>query len=325
MIIPPLQEIKNLLQQSTDLVLCCHLDPDGDALGSLLGLGLALRNHGWQVQLVSPDGVPMSYQFLPGAQEVANTFTAQTKQIAIILDCGDLDRLGSVTHEISKVPRTINIDHHPTNTEFGTINWINPAASATAEMVFFLLRGLSIPLTSDIATCLYTGIHTDTGGFQYENTTAQVHKVAEQLLQNGVKPWEIADRIYHSKSLAQLQLIQKALERLQVTSDGRIAWISLPYDSFYCYDDEDTGGLINYPRMLASAEVAVLLREDGSERVRVGLRSRRLVDVGLVAKRLGGGGHARAAGCVLSGSLACAENKVLTAIRQALRKELNHV
>ncbi|HHT71019.1 MAG TPA: bifunctional oligoribonuclease/PAP phosphatase NrnA [Firmicutes bacterium] len=325
MVIPQFQEIRTVLRQSPELVLCCHFDPDGDALGSLLGLGLALRNKGWQVQLVSPDGIPSMYNFLPGAEDVSTTITAfSNRAVAIVLDCGDLERLGPLASEVATAKQIINIDHHPTNTEFGTINWVEPRAAATAEMVFSLLWELSIPVDLDIATCLYTGIHTDTGGFRYQNTTADVHKVAETLLRIGVKPWEIADKVYDRKSLSQLRLLQQALERLQVSSSGLIAWVSLPYDRFGCYTDEDIGGLINYPRMVASAEVAVLLRENDDRQVRVGFRSRHLVDVGLLAKRLGGGGHSRAAGCILSGSLTQVETQVLAAVEKELQEARNH-
>jgi len=323
MIIPHLQEIKSALNQSPNLLLFCHVDPDGDALGSLLGLGLALKDHGWQVQLISPDGVPANYQFLPGTEYVTTSFTTEGQATAIILDCGDLDRLGTITDKVSSLHSIINIDHHSTNTKFGAINWVEPKASATAEMIFFLLKKLAIPLTVKTATCLYTGIHTDTGGFRYENTTARVHQVAEQLLKIGVKPWKIADEIYDRKSVAQLQLLQKALQRLSVSTDGQIAWISLPYDIVQYYTDEDLSGIINYPRMVASAEVAVLLTESVDGHVRVGLRSRQSVNVGLLAMRLGGGGHPRAAGCILSGTLAHAEKEVLEAVQQALQEAHN--
>lgn len=325
MIVPVLQEIRTVLQQSNELVLYCHLDPDGDALGSLLGLGLTLKDSGWRVQMISPDGVPTNFRFLPGAKDVLTSLTTLNyRATTIVLDCGDLGRLGTAAHEVTKLPHVINIDHHPTNTEFGTINWVEPKASATAEMIFFLIRDLSLPLSMETATCLYTGIHTDTGGFRYENTTAKVHNVAEQLLKKGVKPWEIADRVYDTKSMDQLRLLQKAIERLQVTPDGRIAWISLPSDEFVSYHGRDISGLINYPRMVAGAEVAVLLKEEAGDLVRVGLRSRRLVNVGLLAKGLGGGGHARAAGCIIPGPLAQAEERVLATVQKALQEVQNH-
>lgn len=316
-----LPEIKTVLQKTTDIVICCHIDPDGDAIGSLLGLGLTFKNQGRKVQLVSPDGIPLNLRFLPGANETATNFNTSSDRIAaIVLDCGDLDRLGPIAQEVGVLDCIINIDHHPTNTLFGTINWVDPKASATAEMVFYLLQDLSIPVSKNAATCLYAGIHTDTGGFRYQNTTAQVHQVAQQLIQAGVKPWEVVDRIYDTKSLSQIRLLQEALARLQVTSDGRIAWISLPQQVLKSCNEDDTSGLINYPRMIAGTELAILLKEDDNGQVRIGLRSRELIDVGLLAHGLGGGGHPRAAGCVLPGPLASAEKKVLAVAQQALQE-----
>ncbi|MGI6128898.1 MAG: DHH family phosphoesterase [bacterium] len=321
MIIPLLPEIRKILRESANIAICCHIDPDGDAIGSLLGLGLALTSQGLRVNMVSPDGVPPSFRFLPGADEVLTSLPPFKEPIVVVvLDCGDLDRLGSIAQQVSLQLNVINIDHHPTNTNFGTINWIEPEASATAEMVFFLLRCLAIPITEETATCLYTGIHTDTGGFRYQNTTARVHKVVGQLINTGVKPWRVSDRVYDTKPLSQIHLLQAALERLQVTSDGRIAWIALPYHVMSSYKEDDTSGIINYPRMVAGTELAILLKEDEKGQVKVGFRSREQVDVGLLAQSLGGGGHARAAGCVIPGPLVAAEKQVLTVAKRALKE-----
>jgi phosphoesterase RecJ-like protein len=317
--IPQLQKIRTILQHSPELVLCCHADPDGDALGSLLGLGLALRNQGHCPQLVSPDGIPFTYDFLPGAKSVATQIKASNcPPVVIVLDCGDLERIGSLADEIIMAPQIINIDHHATNTMFGTINWVEPRAAATAEMILVLLQKLGIQVDLEIATCLYTGIYTDTGGFRYMNTTPETHQAAEMLLRVGVKPWYVADNVYNRKSLSQLGLVRLALERLRVSPNGFIAWISLPYGGFGCYSDQDAGGLINYPRMVAGAEVAVLLREANPEQVRVSFRSRSIVDVGMLAQRFGGGGHARAAGCTIVGSMLQVEDQVLAAVEKAV-------
>lgn len=316
------RKIVEIVLNASELVLLCHVDPDGDAIGSLLGLGLALKAAGRQVSMVSPDGVPASYAFLPGAEEVERTVEKlRDTTVVIVLDCGDLERLGALREKVAGHPLLLNIDHHPTNRGFGRYNLVDPQAAATAELVLLLLDHLQLPLSLPVATCLYTGLHTDTGGFRYENTSPRVHRAAERLLEVGVKPWEIADFVYDTKPLAQVLLIKEALSRLKLGCAGRLAWISLPRAVLQACGTDDTSGLINYPRMIAGVEVALLFKETEEGTVRVGLRSRH-VDVSRLAFRFGGGGHARAAGCTLAGPLERAEEVMLEAAERALEEEL---
>jgi phosphoesterase RecJ-like protein len=314
--------ISEIVLKASELVLLCHVDPDGDAIGSLLGLGLALKATGRKVSMVSPDGVPASYTFLPGSREVERTIGELGEvTVVIVLDCGDLERLGALREKVAGHPLLINIDHHPTNGRFGRYNLVDPQAAATAELVLSLLDRLELPVSLPVATCLYTGLHTDTGGFRYENTSPRVHRVAERLLELGVKPWEVADFVYDTKPLPQVLLIREALSRLKLGCAGRMAWVSLPRSVFRACGTDDTSGLINYPRMIAGVEVALLFKETEEGTVRVGLRSRH-VDVSRLALRFGGGGHARAAGCTLAGPLERAEEIMLKAAERALEEEL---
>lgn len=316
------RKIVEIVLNASELVLLCHVDPDGDAIGSLLGLGLALKAAGRQVSMVSPDGVPASYAFLPGAEEVERTIEKlRDTTVVIVLDCGDLERLGALREKVAGHPLLLNIDHHPTNRGFGRYNLVDSQAAATAELVLSLLDHLQLPLSLPVAICLYTGLHTDTGGFRYENTSPRVHRAAERLLEVGVKPWEIADFVYDTKPLAQVLLIKEALSRLKLGCAGRLAWISLPRAVLQACGTDDTSGLINYPRMIAGVEVALLFKETEEGTVRVGLRSRH-VDVSRLAFRFGGGGHARAAGCTLAGPLERAEEVMLEAAERALEEEL---
>ena len=320
MIIPPIAKIKRILQENrTSFTLCCHIDPDGDAIGSLLGLGLALADKGIKIEMLSPDGVPSNLRFLPGTDLVTCDIPSRDSvSTAIILDCADLNRVGPMAKYISLFANVINIDHHPTNTAFGTINWVEPEACATAEMVYFLLRSLEIPISKNTATCLYTGIHTDTGGFRYQNTSARVHFIAAKLVDLGAVPWWISEKIYDTKPLSQIRLLQASLERLKVTSDGRIAWITLPTELMDIHKEDDTSGIINYPRMVAGTELSILFKEDKKGLVKVSFRSKGLVDVGSLALSFGGGGHARAAGCLVSGPLPVVETEILASAKRAL-------
>ncbi|MDK2926593.1 MAG: bifunctional oligoribonuclease and phosphatase NrnA [Bacillota bacterium] len=317
---PKTAAVKRLIAESSEVVLLCHIDPDGDAVGSLLGLGLALLAGGHRVTMISPDGVPHNYAFLPGADRVEKAAAAGGDPVVLVLDCGDLERLGPLKEWAAHQGKLVNIDHHPTNQGFGRYNLVDPGAAATAELVLALIEELALPLTPQVANCLYTGLHTDTGGFRYENTSARAHRAAERLLAAGAKPWEIAENVYNTKPLAQVVLLREALARLEMDESGRIAWMSLPRSVFAACGTNDTGGLIDYPRMIAGVEVALLFKEVEDGTVRVGLRSRR-VDVSRLALRFGGGGHARAAGCSVAGPLAHAERVVLAAARQALEEE----
>lgn len=316
-----IEPIREVILKGTEFLLLCHVDPDGDAIGSLLGLGLALEASGRRVRLVSPDGVPANYAFLPGADHVvATTGVVEPGTVAFVLDCGDPERLGAAREVVSQAPWLVNIDHHPTNTGFGRINLVDAGAAATAELILYLLEELSLPLTQAVATCLYTGIHTDTGGFRYENTSASAHRAAQRLVEAGAKPWEIADRVYDTKSVSQLLLLRAALERLKVGCGGRLAWVSLPQAVFAACGTDDTSGLINYPRMIAGVELAILFRETKEGAIRVGFRSRHL-DVSRLAQRFGGGGHIRASGCTVPGPLARAEKMVLAVAEKVLTEE----
>ncbi|HHY92290.1 MAG TPA: bifunctional oligoribonuclease/PAP phosphatase NrnA [Firmicutes bacterium] len=319
-----MQAVREAIRRAREALLFCHVDPDGDAIGSLLGLGLALTPTGCRVTLVSPDGVPPNYAFLPGAEQVQRAAVPpETGSVVIVLDCGDLGRLGPAREAVARHPRIVNIDHHPTNDRFGTYNLVDPSAAATAELVLALLEELQLALTLPVATCLYTGLYTDTGGFRYENTRPRVHRAAERLLEVGVKPWEVADSVYNTKPLAQILLLREALGRLELSADGRIAWMSLPQDVLARCGIQETDGLIDYPRMIAGVEIAMLLRETEEGAVRVGFRSRR-VDVSRLALRFGGGGHVRAAGCTVPGPLAAAEKAVLAAAAETLQEAVGN-
>lgn len=322
------EPILERLRQDRRFAILLHVRPDGDSIGSSLALGLGLRQKGKDVALVRADELPLNLAFLPGIdtftfwQDVTGEFDA-----AILLDCGDRDRVGPARAVLEQSKLVINIDHHLSNGRFGDLNYIEPQAAATGEVVFQILQDLGIGVDYGMAMALYASIVTDTGSFKYESTSPLTHRIAAALLEQGVRPAEVSRSIWEDRPPSSLKLLQAALETLEVSSDGQAAWLSLARADF-----ERTGshileseGLVNYPRTIRGVEVAAMFLEEtppaGEDpgEVKVSLRSNRWVDVSRVAAQFGGGGHARAAGCTVRGSLQEVRDRVIARALEALR------
>lgn len=282
------------------VMLACHIGPDGDALGSMLALGLALRARGCSVVASwgsEPFSVPDQYGYLPGQDLLGAPPTVdEAPETMITFDAGSLARLGSLGPHASAAQTLIVIDHHASNDRFGTVNLVDPTAAASAVIVFELLARLGARLTADIASCLYTGLVTDTGRFQYSNTTPAVHQIAADLIEAGAPHVAITDRIYNTNSVGYLRLAAIALERI-IEREGMV-WTFVTQDDLRScgVEMEDIEGLIDLVRTADNADVAAVLKQQEDGRYRVSLRSRGASDVGTASTALGGGGHALAAG-----------------------------
>jgi len=290
-----------------------HVHPDGDVLGTLLGLGQGLEAAGWRVTFAGPHPVPDVLGFLPGAERPAGTF-----EVIVLTDCPNDERTeGLLAGARSPESAVVNIDHHPDNRRYGTVNWIDPTAAATGEMIFDLIMALGLPVTPAMATNLFTAIHTDTGSFRYSNTTARTFRIAGELTALGAEPALVADRLYQRRPKGALATLGLVLSRVNVSADGRVAWLCLPRglasDAFISAED-----LVTYPRSIDGVEVAVLLREEAGGAVKASLRGKGGVPVNRIAHHFGGGGHENAAGCTLRGSLEEATAAVLAAVGEAL-------
>ena len=303
------------------IVMACHVNPDGDALGSMLGLGLGLAAIGKDVTCISADGVPDIYSFLPGQHLLGPVESAQSWDLAIVLDSGDLERIGSALGAIKQARRLLNLDHHATAKGFGDVQLVVASAASTSEIVYGLLEFLDAPVSADVATCLFTGVTTDTGSFRFRNVTANTLDVASRLVAHGASPADISECVFDNRSLVATKLLAEALTALESTPDGRIVWTRVRYEDFVRLgaSDEDTEGFVNYARNVRGAEVGLLFRElpDGS--ARVSLRGSQHVDVSLIAKRFGGGGHRMAAGCTVAGPLADAESAIVNLAAEQLK------
>lgn len=307
---PIVQSIKN----AGRILVASHKDPDGDAVGSLLALGLAIMRLGKRTCLYNESVIPAVYQFLPGVDRIQRHIDGpEAYDAAVILDCGDLSRVGECWPTVNRVPVIINIDHHISNTGFGHFQLIDGQACATAEIVARLIRGLEISLDRDMATCIYTGILTDTGSFRFSNTNTAAFAISCEMTELGVDPYGVAQRVFGSYSLGRIKLLNLALNSIEISRNGRLSLMTITRQMLAetQTQQEDVDGLINYARRIEAVRVAALIQEqangcttpDGRTRFHVSLRSDGTVDVAALAGTFGGGGHHSAAGFQIEATL----------------------
>lgn len=312
-----------VLKRGRSFIITSHQHPDGDAVGSEIGLGLALKELGKEVAVVAVEPLPQMYHFLPGSVLV-ETFREShllAYDCGVVLDCTGFDRLSP---EIRKVldgcDILVNIDHHISNTRFAGINIVDTAAAATGELLYKILTALHIGISPEVATNLYAALVTDTGNFQYQNTTPGCHLTAASLLEKGADYQLVHQRLHENRTLSSLRLLEKSLSTLTVDQDGLIAWMAVPWRYYQETGSriEDSDEFINYPKSIAGVEVGILFKETDEQEVRVGFRSKNWLDVNALAAVFGGGGHERAAGCTVRGNLEEAEDLVVETTRRFL-------
>ena len=311
-----------MIRDAQRILFFMHVQPDGDSIGSTLGMIRALRQMGKEAVMVGVDPIPPMYHFLPGWdsyrvewQEVSGEW-----DLSCFLDCGDLERVGDALPAVQRGRRTLNVDHHATNSAFAEFNYLDFSAAAVGELAYRILREIGAAIDPETALCLYTSLVTDTGGFRYDSTGPSTHRVAADLIELGARPYDVAQAIFETESLPRLALLARALQTLQLDGGGRVAWMVITQQMLKeaGAEDHDAEGVVNYARAVAGVEVGILFKETPDGRVRVSLRSRKTADVGVVAKGFGGGGHARAAGCTLYTSLDEAVDQVVAAVKAVL-------
>ena len=316
---PPPQLLETLSEPSGSVLCLGHVHPDGDVLGTLFGLGLALGAAGAPVTFAGPHPVPETLSFLPGVDRWQVWKAAPvTFDIIVMTDCPNPDRSEGLL-EGARGPQTrvLNIDHHPDNRRYGTVDWIDPSAAATGEMVFDLVRALGLRVTPAVALNLFTAIHTDTGSFRYSNTTPRTFRIAAELAAAGADPAFVSDRLYQQRAGDSLVQLGEVLRRVEISDDGQVAWLCVPRGlvSREFLEAED---LVGYPRSVRGVKVAVLFSEEAPGKIKASLRGKGDVPVNAIAHRFGGGGHENAAGCTLSGTLAEASAALLKVVRESL-------
>jgi phosphoesterase RecJ-like protein len=294
-------EVVRLLGRGGDVALACHVNPDGDGLGSLLAVSLGLRKvgaHTWPSWGTSPLTPPPAYEFLPGIDSLVQPADVPGTPVFVALDCGADDRLGELEDRAKAAPVLINVDHHPGNGNFGTHNVVVTHASSTAELAAGLLIDAGIDIDKDIATALYTGIVTDTGRFQYSNSTPETLRLAADLLELGVSAPDVAIEVFESAPYGFLKLTGRVLERAVLFEEERFiySWVERADLDETGVAMDETEKLIDVIRATNVADVAAIFKEQPSGEYRVSLRSKGPVSVGAIARTRGGGGHELAAG-----------------------------
>jgi len=298
-----------------------HMRPDGDCIGSQLGLALALINSGKDVVCWNQDPVPPKLRFLDSHQIFERPRPGRTFDAVIATDSASYERLGSVREHITDRQLLINIDHHASNTRFGDLNWVAPREPASGTLIFRLLKEAGWPITGHIADCLFTAISTDTGSFQYPTTRPATYQVAGELVKRGANLGVISNQVYNSYPLSRVKLLGHVFNSFRLQHDDQIGYFWLRQEDYERTGAtvEDTEGLIDHIRAIETVIVACVFEEVGPNVTRISLRSKsEAIDVNAIACQFGGGGHKAAAGARIDGDPATVQRQVLAAIKQAL-------
>ncbi|MDT7777528.1 MAG: bifunctional oligoribonuclease and phosphatase NrnA [Acidobacteriota bacterium] len=297
-----LSQVVELIESKRRFAITSHIRPDGDSLGSSLGLYWLLRAFDKEVEVIMRDAVPHAYQKLPGTEMVRVTPRVdRTYDAVFVIECSDITRPGLFDLEKQFV---VNIDHHSTTALFGDINWIDSTASAVGEMIYNLCKALGVRVTREIAECVYTALITDTGSFHYSNTSERTFKVASELVRAGVKPAKVSQAVFSNYPWSKIELLSEVLSTVKRDQSGRVAWLvqTLAMQERASATDEDGDGFVNYPMSCGEVEACAFFKETGPNVYRVSLRSKCDVNVARIAERFGGGGHRNAAGCTFQGA-----------------------
>jgi phosphoesterase RecJ-like protein len=310
-------EIATALRASQRVAVLSHVRPDGDAFGSQLALGISLRQLGKDVSIWNEDGMLDKYSFMPCSELLSKPpAEPESFDLGVALDTAVQNRLGTA-FEAVRAERWINIDHHPTNPRYGDLNYIDPTAPATGQILFELLSSEQLPLNAEIAENLFVAISTDTGSFQYPNTTARTFEIGAELLKSGVNVGRVSQLLYESYPRRRAELLRELLGTMRFEANGRLATFSLSLATSRALgaQPEDNEGLIDHLRAIEGVIVAVFFEELVDGKVRVSMRSKsEAADVAALCQRFGGGGHKLAAGARVRGTLSEVEQRVVEAI-----------
>lgn len=315
-------EVIDVINNNHRFMCVAHVNPEGDALGSLLGVYHMLKGMGKEVVPYLEDEVPDILEFLPGSKDVVHDLSNEAPfDVTIGVDCGNMDRFGKRFVEFGEFGTIVNLDHHVSNDMFGHVNVVLPKACASGEVVYDLCRAMGEKVTPEIATVLYTAIETDTGSFRYESTSPEALRKAGELVAFGADPWNISENVYENYPAKKHKLLAKVLDTLEVMDGGIIATLRVTPEM-----QKETGagtfdsdGFVNYARSIRGVDVGLLVRTEAEGLQKVSLRSKGLVDVSKVAGCFGGGGHMRASGCMIKGTQSEALNKVVEEIKKTLK------
>lgn len=294
------KDIKDIIDSSKKIAITYHVSPDGDAIGSALALLQGIRNYGKEAYVISKDIIGDNLGFLPYSGEITGEVTKPTEKTdcVIVVDCGNYERISA---DLEGFKGTIvNIDHHLSNDMYGNVNYVNPKAAATAEIIYELLLSLNVEINNDIGTCVYTSLMTDTGSYRYSNTTKVTHYIAGDLIENGLNHEEIHRKVFDNRSYEKLKLISLVLSDMELICNGKIVLMRVTKEMLEKtnVDSKDSSDIISMGNQVKGVEGSILLKESDIG-IKVSLRSKEDLDVRNVAECLGGGGHIKAAGALI--------------------------
>ena len=313
--------ILDALHETRTICVVGHLRPDGDCVGSQLGLTLALRAEGKRVVCWNQDAIPQKYRFLDPDDIIQRPKRGRNFDAVIATDCASFERLGTVGKSIKQRGLLVNIDHHESNTRYGDLNWISAREPSTGELIYRLLRAARWPITKPIANCLFTAISTDTGSFQYTSTRPGTFHIGGELVTRGADLAKISGEVYESFPLSRARLLKHVYSHFKLTHDNRVAYLRLKQADLARSGAEsnDTEGLIDHIRAIEPVIVACVFEEAGPELTRISLRSKSsAVNVSDICAKFGGGGHQAAAGARIAGRPLSVQRRVIAAIQQAI-------
>ncbi|WP_159884313.1 DHH family phosphoesterase [Paenibacillus puerhi] len=318
-----LQAAADFIRKHDDFLVVSHVQPDGDATGSTFGVAWMLHALGKSFTLINEGPMPSKFHYMAGPHPIWNFEQKEPERMfaaVISVDCADFGRIGQVRRCFAPGFQLLNIDHHATNDSFGTVNLVQADAAATVEVLYDLAAELAVDCSDEWNVCIYSGLLTDTGGFRYSNTSPKVMRIASELLSRGVQGHELAERLLEKMTFAQVSLLKSSLTTLSFAHDKRVAWLSVSTDQLLASgaSSEDMDGLVNYARNVEGVSVGILFKEKKPGVVKVSLRSGGEANVAEIAQRFGGGGHIRAAGCTVEGSLQEAIDRVVQEVGSAL-------
>ncbi len=318
----PFTDALALLDAARAILITGHVNPDGDAIGSMLALGHALNSRGKTVTLALQDPVPQSCRFLPGADAILQPPVEGDFDLAVLLDCENPKRAGSLAEQVERTPKSLVVDHHLSEGGFGTVEVRDTTAAATGEILAEMLEAGGYAITLDVANCLLTALILDTGGFRYSNTSPNTLRWAARMVEAGGRIAPIYRELFENRAFSATQLMGRALSSLNAVAGGRIVYAALTRQDFAetGADENETEGINNQLMSVLGVEATALFRES-SKGVRISLRSRSIVNCNAVAREFGGGGHLRAAGCTVNAPLPEAIGQVVAALQVALSAE----
>lgn len=316
-----LSEIGKLIKEKDRFAIVSHISPDGDALGSSLGLYNALKEVGKSADFYINDNLPHKYSYLPGFSESKKLEEFSEKdryECLFVLDCSDMDRFRELNSLISKADVIINIDHHISNTLFGDINFVDSNASSVGEIIYQLLKINGFTISNQTAECLYTSILTDTGGFKYSNTTSITFSIVGDLINTGIDFSDIYNRVFDVKTYEKVKLLSSVTSSLEMAFNGRVAILTLTQKMLEENNakEEDSDEFVNIARDIEGTEVGIFIKERDKNSCKVSLRSKKYIDVRKIAEIFGGGGHIRAAGCTINKNTFEAKKMIVDVLKE---------